>query len=162
MNYKEFCVEANNYEEALAKWKRGETVAKEEKSKKEGFDVKVEGNKVIVTLGDGRTGEARCHPDDKFDILEGVKVALADIESKTERFSDKEIKILQYLKAVGCDKVVKEQCTVDVECCYYTMYTLVGVKDNHGETAVVLRTSEFESFKVDEVYDLDDKLKYIR
>ena len=51
MNYKEFCVQADNYEEALRKWRKGETVAKEEKSKKEGFDVKVEGNKVMASVG---------------------------------------------------------------------------------------------------------------
>ena len=159
MNYKEFCVQADNYEEALRKWRSGETVAKEEKSKKEGFDVKVEGNKVIVTLGDGRVGEARCHPDDKFDILEGVKVALADIESKTEHFSDKEIKILQFLKSVGCDEIVKE--AVDVRK-YFTMYTVVGIKNGEAETAVVLDNGEFENLKEDERYDLDEKLKYIR
>lgn len=159
MNYKNFCVEANNYEEALAKWRRGETVAKEEKQKKEGFDVKVEGNKVIVTLGDGRTGEARCHPDDKFDILEGVKVALADIESKTEHFSDKEIKILQYLKSVGCDEIVKESLDVGR---YYTMHALVGITNGHVETAVTLYKGEFENLEEDERYDLDEKFKYIR
>ena len=159
MNYKEFCVQADNYEEALRKWRSGETVAKEEKSKKEGFDVKVEGNKVIVTLGDGRVGEARCHPDDKFDILEGVKVALADIESKTEHFSDKEIKILQFLKSIGCDEMVRE--AVDVRK-YFTMHVIVGIKDGEAETAVVLDNGEFENLKEDERYDLDEKLKYIR
>ena len=159
MNYKEFCVQADNYEEALRKWRKGETVAKEEKSKKEGFDVKVEGNKVIVTLGDGRVGEARCHPDDKFDILEGVKVALADIESKTEHFSDKEIKILQFLKSMVCDEIVKEHLEVHK---YLELYVLVGLDDEEAVTAVVLDEGEFETLDVNEYCDLDEKLKYIR
>lgn len=158
MNYKNYCVEANSYEEALAKWRRGETVANEEKQKKEGFDVKVEGNKVIVTLGDGRVGEARCHPHDKFDILEGVKVALADIESKTEHFSDKEIKILQYLKSVGCDTIIKEVERLKL----YDLVYLTGIKDENAETAVVLAEGEFEGLVEDTYYNLNEKLKYIR
>lgn len=159
MNYKNYCVEANSYEEALAKWRRGETVANEEKQKKEGFDVKVEGNKVIVTLGDGRVGEARCHPHDKFDILEGVKVALADIESKTEHFSDKEIKILQYLKSVGCDEIVKERVRLNLHTWFRS---LAGSVDGETETAVILDDGEFDCFEEDVRYNIDEKLKYIR
>ena len=159
MNYKEFCVQADNYEEALRKWRNGETVAKEEKSKKEGFDVKVEGNKVIVTLGDGRVGEARCHPDDKFDILEGVKVALADIESKTEHFSDKEIKILQFLKSMGCDEVVKERITMGFKSYFLAM---VGLCSDEAETSVIVDEGDFEDFEEDDIYNIDEKLKYVR
>ena len=37
----------------------------------------IRGNKTIVKLSNGKVGVARCHPDDKFDIYEGLRVATA-------------------------------------------------------------------------------------
>ena len=35
----------------------------------------IRGNKTIVKLSNGKVGVARCHPDDEFDIYEGLRVA---------------------------------------------------------------------------------------
>lgn len=37
----------------------------------------IRGNKTIVKLSNGKVGVARCHPDDTFDIYEGLRVATA-------------------------------------------------------------------------------------
>lgn len=37
----------------------------------------IRGNKTIVKLSNGKVGVARCHPDDEFDIYEGLRVATA-------------------------------------------------------------------------------------
>lgn len=37
----------------------------------------IRGNKTIVKLSNGKVGKARCHPDDEFDIYEGLRIATA-------------------------------------------------------------------------------------
>lgn len=37
----------------------------------------IRGNKTIVKLSNGKVGIARCHPDDEFDIYEGLRIATA-------------------------------------------------------------------------------------
>ena len=37
----------------------------------------IRGKKTIVKLSNGKVGTARCHPDDEFDIYEGLRIATA-------------------------------------------------------------------------------------
>lgn len=114
MNWKNYCVEADTYEEALRKWQMGETVAHEEKEQevtKEDYTVKVEGNKTIVTTADGKVGIARCNPEDKFDIVEGIRIALEDIKKKYRKLTNEELAIIKYLEAMGCTEL--NLCAID-------------------------------------------------
>lgn len=43
----------------------------------------IRGNKTIVKLSNGKVGVARCHPDDEFDIYEGLRVATARAYGKS-------------------------------------------------------------------------------
>ena len=44
----------------------------------------IRGKKTIVKLSNGKVGTARCHPDDEFDIYEGLRIATARAFGKTE------------------------------------------------------------------------------
>lgn len=98
MDWKAFCVEAKNFEEAVEKWKKGLTVKAEQERT---GSIKIVGNKTIVTLPDGREGVARCNPVDTFDILEGIRVALEDIKNKTHKLTTDEKALLNALKLGG-------------------------------------------------------------
>lgn len=63
--------------------------------------IKVDGRKTTVTLPDGRVGVSRCCPEDDFDIITGIRVALDDIEKKYPRLSDEEKSILKTFSAIG-------------------------------------------------------------
>lgn len=110
MNWKDYAVEANNWEEALAKWERKLTVGEEERRKEASlnandYTVKIEGNKTIVTTKDGKVGVARCNPEDTFDIVEGIRVALEDIKKKYRKLTKEELAIIHYLQELGCDEL---------------------------------------------------------
>lgn len=104
MNWKEFCVEAKDYAEALEKWIKGLTVAKEEPD----YTVKIEGNKTTVTTKDGKVGVARCNPEDVFDVAEGIRVALEHIEMSDIELSQYDRKILILMKELGIQTITKE------------------------------------------------------
>lgn len=108
MNWKEFCVEANTFEEALEKWKKGLTVAKEEPD----YTVKIEGNKTTVTTKDGKVGVARCNPEDRFDVAEGIRVALEHIEIDSVELSQNARKLLILMKELGVSNIIKESFNV--------------------------------------------------
>ena len=55
------------------------------KSIKGDYDVSIHGNKIVlVDKKDGTTVEAKCHPDDNFDIGEGIKEAFKKMNVKRE------------------------------------------------------------------------------
>lgn len=67
--------------------------------------IKVEGNKTIVTLPDGRVGVSRCNPCDKFDIITGIRVALDDIEKKSKKLTEFERRIITVAQDIGAETV---------------------------------------------------------
>lgn len=50
------------------------------KNKYDGFNIKVKGNKVIVTDDRGYRGTARCFPDDEFNITTGIDLAVSRLK----------------------------------------------------------------------------------
>lgn len=68
--------------------------------------ITVDGNKTTVKLPDGRVGVARCNPCDKFDIIEGIRVALDDIERKSVvKLTEEEIMCLKVAQKAGANYV---------------------------------------------------------
>jgi len=70
------------------------------KSIKGDYDLSIHGNKIVlVDNADGTTVEAKCHPDDDFDIGAGIKEAFKKLNEKREEIrkqkeeEEKKIKI---------------------------------------------------------------------
>lgn len=81
----------------LKMWKNGEVIydsTKDNLSKlknkvpkymKGDYDLSIHGNKIVLVDNiDGTTVEAKCHPDDEFDIGIGIKEALQKLQDKRE------------------------------------------------------------------------------
>lgn len=79
------------------------------KSIKGDYDLSIHGNKIaLVDNSDGTTVEAKCHPDDNFDIGNGIKEAFKKMNEKREEIKkakeeeDKEIKVGDWVEIVNC------------------------------------------------------------
>lgn len=72
---------------------------------KECYTVSVEGRDVTVITPDGKTATAHCHPDDEFDVAEGVRVALEKIERKNHKLTSDEWRVLDFLDDADCDTI---------------------------------------------------------
>ena len=160
MNYENCCVKANNYEEALEKWRKGLTVAKEkELANDKSLSVKVEGNKTIVTTADGKVGVAKCHHDDAFDVLEGIKVALEHIKTKYRKLTDTEYMLLQYLKTMGCDKIcIKDMGLLESD---IAIFAASGKTKNGREISdvAIKWTNDFKWLEENKPYLIKDLLE---
>lgn len=73
------------------------------------YDLSIHGNKIVlVDNRDGTTVEAKCHPDDNFDIGKGIKEAFKKMNEKREEIrkakeeEDKEIKVGDWVEIVNC------------------------------------------------------------
>lgn len=72
------------------------------KSIKGDYDLSIHGNKIVlVDNKDGTTVEAKCHPDDNFDIGAGIKEAFKKLNEKREE--DKKIKVGDWVEVVDCE-----------------------------------------------------------
>lgn len=73
------------------------------------YDLSIHGNKIVlVDNRDGTTVEAKCHPDDNFDIGNGIKEAFKKMNEKREEIKkakeeeDKKIKVGDWVEIVNC------------------------------------------------------------
>ena len=74
------------------------------------YTVRVDGKDVTVITPDGQTATAHCHPDDKFDIAEGVRIALEKIERKNHKLTSDEWRVLDFLDDADCDTIYIDKC----------------------------------------------------
>ena len=81
------------------------------KSIKGDYDLSIHGNKIVLVDNvDGTTVEAKCHPDDDFDIGAGIKEAFKKLNEKREEErkrkeeEDKEIKVGDWVQVVNSMK----------------------------------------------------------
>lgn len=72
------------------------------------YILSIHGNKIsLVDSADGTTVEAKCHPDDNFDIGEGMKEAFKKLNEKREEIlkvkeeEDKKIKVGDWVEVVN-------------------------------------------------------------
>ena len=76
------------------------------KSIKGDYDLSIHGNKIVLVDNvDGTTVEAKCHPDDNFDIGEGIKEAFKKLNVKREEIcrqkeEEKKIKVGDLVEVV--------------------------------------------------------------
>lgn len=77
------------------------------KSIKGDYDLSIHGNKIVlVDNKDGTTVEAKCHPDDDFDIGVGIKEAFKKLNEKREELrkqkedEEKKIKVGDWVEVV--------------------------------------------------------------
>lgn len=73
------------------------------------YDLLIHGNKIVlVDRNEGTTVEAKCSPQDNFDVGEGVKEAFKKMNEKREEIrkakeeEDKEIKVGDWVEVVDC------------------------------------------------------------
>lgn len=92
------CVNEDSYEKAVEKMYI-------ETMDENTYIVKIKGNKTIVINNKGEEGVAKCHPDDEFDISEGVKIAFKDLTAI--RLSDDELDYLNTALVLGCNSVMR-------------------------------------------------------
>lgn len=81
------------------------------KSIKGDYDLSIHGNKIVlVDNADGTTVEAKCHPDDDFDVGVGISEAFKKLNEKREEFrkqkeeEDKKIKVGDWVEVVNSMK----------------------------------------------------------
>lgn len=107
------------------------------------YTVRVDGSDVTVITPDGKTATAHCHPDDEFDVAEGVRIALEKIERKNHKLTNEEWYVLDFLDDADCDTIYIDK---GVE--------IVGRKNGND---VVSLCGEY----TDEMFDwLDDRNEY--
>ena len=86
------------------------------KSIKGDYDLSIHGNKIVLVDNvDGTTVEAKCHPDDEFDIGTGIKEAFKKMNTKREEIrkkkedeEEKKIKVGDWVEVL-CD-IVFDPC----------------------------------------------------
>lgn len=77
------------------------------KSIKGDYDLSIHGNTIVLVDNvDGTTVEAKCHPDDTFDIGEGIKEAFKKMNEKREEIrkekeEEKKIKVGDWVEIVN-------------------------------------------------------------
>lgn len=77
------------------------------KSIKGDYDLSIHGNKIVLVDNvDGTTVEAKCHPDDDFDVGVGIKEAFKKLNDKREKIrkqkdeEEKKIKVGDWVEVV--------------------------------------------------------------
>lgn len=127
---------ATNYKDALKEVR--EWLDKEEG--KTSPIITVDGNKTTVKLPDGRVGVARCNPCDKFDIIEGIRVALDDIERNSRMLTDEEKMYLKVAQKAGGRYVRVDEYQHSVNDVWFTTY------ENLDDEASVLHIEDDNLF----------------
>lgn len=91
-------------------YNRKKTNHKAPKSIKGDYDLSIHGNKIVlVDNADGTTVEAKCHPDDEFDIGIGIKEVFKKLNEKREEIrkqkeeEEKKIKVGDWVEIVDCE-----------------------------------------------------------
>ena len=80
------------------------------------YDLSIHGNKIVlVDNKDGTTVEAKCHPDDNFDIGEGIRESFRKMNEKREKFRQQEKEKEDKIKVGDWVKVVRPGAS------YYTL-----------------------------------------
>lgn len=96
------------------------------------YDLSIHGNKIVlVDNRDGTTVEAKCHPDDNFDIGNGIKEAFKKMNEKREEIKkakeeeDKKIKVGDWVEVTNWMKGYSTYGSWlynKVEFCYVRMF----------------------------------------
>lgn len=104
-----FCkaIKAESLEEAIEKLKKSNV--KDCFSVVPEYQIFVNGNKTMVVDKYGRRGVSKCHPDDEFDTIEGIKVAIENLMENTHPLAQSERELLLLAKELGCEYVMRSE-----------------------------------------------------
>lgn len=144
------CIDAPNYRDALEQLREWLDT---QPGNKKGIKVEVADNKTTVTLDDGRVGVARCCPEDKFDVVTGIRVALDNLEKKYRKLTELENEILKLGKLTGATHIRFMDWGEDgtsVE---------LNNDDGHDDVVYVYDTPAFKWLDDGEYYSIDQLLK---
>ena len=104
-----FCkaIKAESLEEAIEKLKKSNI--KDCLSMVPEYQIFVNGNKTMVVDKYGRRGISKCHPDDEFDTIEGIRVAIENLTENTHPLAQSERELLLLAKELGCEYVMRSK-----------------------------------------------------
>lgn len=143
------CIDAHNYRDALEQLREWLDT---QPGNKKGVKVEVADNKTTVTLDDGRVGVARCCPEDKFDVVTGIRVALDNLEKKYRKLTELENEILKLGKLTGATHITFTDFGEDG--------TSVELQNDNYDTCVFVYDTIAFNWLDDEVtYSIDQLLK---
>lgn len=126
------------------------------KSIKGDYDVSIHGNKIVlVDKKDGTTVEAKCHPDDNFDIGEGIKEAFKKMNEKREEIrkakeeEEKKIKVGDWVEVInnGASCSTKDKFFMKNNLFDYAARFRYGVSPNKGTRGKVLFVEENSDYE---------------
>lgn len=120
------------------------------------YDLSIHGNKIVlVDNADGTTVETRCHPDDNFDIGNGIKEAFKKLNEKREEIrkqkeeEDKKIKVGDWVEVIdnGASCSVKDKFFIKNNLFDYAARFRYGVSPNEGTRGKVLFVEENSDYE---------------
>lgn len=126
------------------------------KSIKGDYTLSIHGNKIIlVDKKDGTTVEARCHPDDNFDIGDGIKEAFKKMNEKREEIrkvkeeEEKKIRVGDWVEIVnnGASCSTKDKFFMKNNLFDYAARFRYGVSPNEGTRGKVLFVEENSDYE---------------
>lgn len=126
------------------------------KSIKGDYELYIHGNKVkLFNQKDGMMVEAKCHPDDNFDIGEGIKEAFKKLNEKREEIrkakeeEEKKIKVGDWVEIVnnGASCSTKDKFFMKNNLFDYAARFRYGVSPNEGIKGKVLFIEENSDYE---------------
>lgn len=126
------------------------------KSIKGDYDVSIHGNKIVlVDKKNGATVEAKCHPDDNFDIGDGIKEAFKKMNEKREEVrkakeeEEKKIKVGDWVEVInnGASCSTKDKFFMKNNLFDYAARFRYGVSPNEGTRGKVLFVEENSDYE---------------
>ena len=126
------------------------------KSIKGDYDLSIHGNKIVLVDNvDSTTVEAKCHPDDDFDIGIGIKEAFKKLNEKREEIrkqkeeEEKKIKVGDWVEVVnnGASCSTKDQFFMKNNLFNYAARFRYGVSPNEGTRGKVLFVEENSDYE---------------
>lgn len=143
-NWMRYCVEAATPQEAYEKWKKGETVAKEQPE-------------LTMTVKNGYV-EVKSHGDlcyaNDIDDVDELEEALLDYlnmcEDDERILTDDELDILEYFEEAGCTEIYRDDVTI---------YGVVETGDDPTRVVVCMNDEfywldEYEDYLIEDLRDL--------
>lgn len=129
------------------------------------YDLSIHGNKIVlVDNTDGTTVEAKCHPDDDFDIGDGIKEAFKKLNEKREEIRKQKEEEEKKIGVGDWVEVVEDDCYDTYLSWVYKYLKFVHVKEfayeevpNIGTKARVIRIAPHNNDSSIVLYAIETK-----
>lgn len=135
------------------------------KSIKGNYGLSIHGNKIVlVDNANGTTVEAKCHPDDDFDVGAGIKEAFKKLNEKREEIRKQKEEEEKKIKVGDWVEVIEEDCYDTYLSWVYKYLKFVHVKEfayeevpNIGTKARVIRIAPHNNDSSIVLYAIETK-----